>query len=68
VREDGRGRLVLGALADATRDVAPELWRRFVAIALDGVRTRRDAAGPLAPGPLDDIALSAMGTSRAYVR
>jgi hypothetical protein len=60
---------MLGALADATRDVEPELWRRFLAIALGGLRTRRDAPSPLAPGPLDDVSLDrAMGASRASVR
>jgi AcrR family transcriptional regulator len=60
---------MLGALADATRDVDPELWRRFLAIALDGLRTQRDAPSPLAPGPLDDPSLErAMGASRPPVR
>ena len=60
---------MLGALADVTREVEPELWRRFLGIALDGVRTRRDAPSPLAPGPLDDRSLDrAMGASRPGVR
>jgi AcrR family transcriptional regulator len=60
---------MLGALADATRDVEPELWRRFLAIALDGLRTRRDDPSPLAPGPLDDASLErAMGATRPSVR
>ena len=45
---------MLGALADSTRDIDPEQWRRFLAIALDGLRTRRDAPTPLGPGPLDE--------------
>jgi AcrR family transcriptional regulator len=43
---------MLGALADSTREIEPELWRRFLTIVLDGLRTRRDAPSPLAPGPL----------------
>ncbi len=50
----GLVQFMLGALADSTRDVAPELWRRFLAIVLDGLRTRRDGPSPLAPGPLDE--------------
>jgi AcrR family transcriptional regulator len=60
---------MLGALADVTREVEPELWRRFLGIALDGLRTRRDAPSPLAPGPLDDRSLDrAMGASRPGLR
>jgi len=44
---------MLGALADYTRDIDPEQWRRFAAIILDGLRTRRDGPTPLSPGPLD---------------
>jgi AcrR family transcriptional regulator len=60
---------MLGALADATRDVEPELWRRFLAIILDGLRTRRGAPSPLAPGPLDDPSLDrAMAAWRTTAR
>jgi AcrR family transcriptional regulator len=45
---------MLGALADSTRDIDPGQWRRFLAIVLDGLRTRRDAPTPLGPGPLDE--------------
>lgn len=38
--------LAVGSLIDATRDLEPELWRRFLALALDGLRTRRE--GPTA--------------------
>jgi hypothetical protein len=50
----GLVQFMLGALADSTRDVEPELWRRFLTIVLDGLRTRRDAPSPLRPGPLDE--------------
>lgn len=64
-REDGRLRedfdvfdvpmlhLMLGAVADATREVAPELWRRYLGIFLDGMRAKRDAPTPLPCEPLD---------------
>jgi AcrR family transcriptional regulator len=44
---------MLGALADATRDVDPEQWRRFLTIVFDGLRTRRDVPAALGPPPLD---------------
>jgi AcrR family transcriptional regulator len=50
----GLVQFMLGALADSTRDVDPEQWRRFLTILLDGLRTRRDAPTPLAPGPLNE--------------
>ncbi|HEV7883468.1 MAG TPA: helix-turn-helix domain-containing protein [Solirubrobacteraceae bacterium] len=39
--------LMLGALSDCTRDVEPEVWRRFLGILTDGLRTRRDGPTPL---------------------
>jgi AcrR family transcriptional regulator len=38
---------ICGAAADLGGDVAPELWRRYVALLLDGMRARRDAPTPL---------------------
>jgi AcrR family transcriptional regulator len=64
-REDGRLRddigafdvpmlqEMLGAVADVARDVAPELWQRYLGILLDGMRARRDAPTPLPYEPLD---------------
>lgn len=64
-REDGRLRedldafdvpmlqLMLGAVADFTRDVAPGLWQRFLGILLDGMRASRTAPTPLPCEPLD---------------
>lgn len=42
--------MMLGVVMDRTRDVDPELWRRYLALVLDGLRT--DAAPPLPVGPL----------------
>jgi AcrR family transcriptional regulator len=44
--------LMLGALSECTREVEPEVWRRFLGILTDGMRTRRDAPNPLACGGL----------------
>jgi AcrR family transcriptional regulator len=49
----GLVQLMLTAVADFTRDVAPESWRRFLAIMLDGLRTGRAAPSPLGPPPLE---------------
>ena len=48
---------MLGALADSTRELHPDLWQRFLGIVLDGLRTRRDGPSPLGPGPLDEAEL-----------
>ncbi len=45
--------LMIGAVADATRDVAPEVWRRLLGIVLDGMCTRRDRPTELSAAPLD---------------
>ncbi len=47
--------LMLGAVTHHTRDVAPELWQRYVTLMLDGLRTRRDAPSPFgAPALTED--------------
>ncbi|MBX6391101.1 MAG: helix-turn-helix transcriptional regulator [Frankia sp.] len=45
--------LMLATAADVTRDVAPEAWRRFLALTLDGLRARRDGPSELPHPPLD---------------
>jgi AcrR family transcriptional regulator len=39
--------LMLGSLSECTRDVDPAIWRRFLGILTDGLRTRRDGPTPL---------------------
>jgi AcrR family transcriptional regulator len=39
--------LMLGAVSECTRDVEPEIWRRFLGILTDGLRTRREEPSPL---------------------
>lgn len=51
--------LMVGAIADYTREVAPETWKRYLTITLDGLRTRRDAPTPLPAPPLDIAQLNA---------
>jgi AcrR family transcriptional regulator len=44
--------LMLSALMDASRDVEPELWRRFMALMIRGLSAEAGPPEPLAPGPL----------------
>jgi AcrR family transcriptional regulator len=55
--------LGLSAIIDSTRDIAPELYRRYLTMFLDGIRTDRAGFTPL-PAP----ALSAADTHRAMTR
>jgi AcrR family transcriptional regulator len=50
---------MLAAVIDIAGGVSPDLWRRYLGIVLDGLRTRRDGPTPLpvqalGPGQLDD--------------
>jgi AcrR family transcriptional regulator len=45
--------LMVGTVIDTARDIEPDLWRRYLAIVLDGIRAGRDGAGPLPEPPLD---------------
>lgn len=57
--------VMLGSVVDFTRDVRPELWRRYLSIILDGLRARTGASSPgkgsggLAEPALDDDDLAA---------
>jgi AcrR family transcriptional regulator len=44
----------IGEVADYTREVSPEAWRRMMLIALDGLRPDRRRASPMPVPPLDD--------------
>jgi AcrR family transcriptional regulator len=45
--------LMLGSLSECTREVAPDVWRRFLGILTDGLRAHRDGPGPLAHDGLE---------------
>jgi hypothetical protein len=45
--------LMVNTLIDFGREVEPELYRRFLAITLDGLRPHRQGTEPLPVGPLD---------------
>jgi len=55
--------LGLSAIIESTRDIAPELYRRYLTMFLDGIRTDRTAFTPL-PTP----ALTAEQTHRVMTR
>jgi AcrR family transcriptional regulator len=60
---------MVGAIVDYTQDIEPEVWRRLLAIVLDGLRTRRDGPSPLPAAPLADEQLDrAMGAWRPPAR
>ncbi|GAA4697585.1 TetR/AcrR family transcriptional regulator [Phytohabitans rumicis] len=44
--------IMLGAVVDYTRDVAPDAWRRYLSIIIDGLRAGPGAVTPLRPEPL----------------
>ena len=48
---------MLAAVIDYSADVHPDVWRRMLAIVLDGLRARRDGPSPLPTPPLDDAQL-----------
>jgi AcrR family transcriptional regulator len=46
--------LMLGTLVDAGRELAPDLWRRYLALILDGLRSDAQTRDPLPPTvPID---------------
>jgi hypothetical protein len=57
--------LMVGAIVDCTRNVEPELWRRFLGLLLDGLRTRPDGAEPL---PIPPLSLEQMQVAMAAWR
>jgi AcrR family transcriptional regulator len=44
--------LAVGAITDATRDVAPDAWRRTLTVLLDGLRPARRSTRPFRADPL----------------
>jgi AcrR family transcriptional regulator len=50
--------MMLGMIIDRTRDVEPELWRRYLVIVLDGLRPSREAVTGLPVPALDEQALA----------
>jgi len=59
--------LAIGTIAESSRDVAPDVWRRMMTLVLDGLRAE-SARGTLAAPALDqeqvDAVLACYGASR----
>lgn len=53
---------MITAAADYAWPVAPELWRRYMGLVLDGLEARRDEARPLAPPPSVELTAEVMAT------
>ena len=74
VREDicitdlGMIQLAVGTVADATRDNAPDAWRRTLSIVLDGLQPARQTLHPFTAPPLTldqfDAAMHSGGSGR----
>jgi AcrR family transcriptional regulator len=49
--------LMLGSVIDGSRDIDPQLWRRYLAIAVEGIRARPEpvATLPVSPPPFDRV-------------
>jgi AcrR family transcriptional regulator len=61
--------VAVGAIVDATRDIAPEAWRRTVTVLLDGLRPARRTTRPFTAPPLTlDQFDAAMHASAAMTR
>jgi AcrR family transcriptional regulator len=59
--------LALDAVMDATRSVTPELYRRYLAIFLDGIRARAGDPGPLPlPAPTAEQTQQILSPSRPH--
>lgn len=43
---------MLAAVAEVTRDIDPDLWRRYLGLLLDGLRAERSGITPLTVAPL----------------
>jgi AcrR family transcriptional regulator len=51
---------MLAAVAEFTREVRPELWRRYLAILLDGLRAERSELTEPAEAPIDPVEVDAV--------
>jgi AcrR family transcriptional regulator len=56
---------MITAVGDATRDLAPEIWRRYLRILIDGLATRRDRPSDLGPEALSRAQLEDVLCGRA---
>ena len=60
--------LMTGAVSEFAQGVEPRLWRRSLALQLDGLRARRDGPTPLPVGPLDSAQVDRAMAARRPTR
>jgi hypothetical protein len=53
--------IMIGSVADYTRDDDPELWRRYLALFIDGLATSRSSVSLLGEAPTAGVVAQAMG-------
>jgi AcrR family transcriptional regulator len=56
--------LMVSSVADYTSTLAPDLWRRYLSIVLDGLVAERTGTRSLAPGPNREVIETAMSYRR----
>ena len=59
--------LAIGTIAESSRDVAPDVWRRMMTLVFDGLRAecaRSDLVSPALDQDQADAVMACYGTSR----
>jgi AcrR family transcriptional regulator len=60
--------LMVGTVLDASRDVSPDLWRRYLEMMLRGLSTHPDELGPLPSPSLEPELLDAVMSAHKFSR
>jgi len=60
--------LMVGSIAENSMNVAPDLWRRYLAIVLDGLKPQRETTTPLPVAALTGEELTAAMVTRSRRR
>jgi AcrR family transcriptional regulator len=58
--------IMIVSVLDATREIDPESWRRYLAIVLRGLCARPEALGPLTVGPIGDEQIPRVMTNHKF--
>ena len=56
--------MMISSLSGGANDVAPDLWRRYLRIMLDGLMTARSTPSALPPSPPEAVVIEAIRASR----
>ncbi len=60
--------MMISSLGCVTNQLAPDLWRRYLTIMLDGLIVSRDAPTPLEQFPNDELVAAALRASSRHVK